>query len=511
MNLEKFKELSPYLRCRIMIAQKEFLARENCVGFSPRDWIVLTLNYPECMDWWYSPDVKLQGYYAARFYAQYPEKADLEVIKKFLPADWVVLLERQPQFAEQCDFANFTASDWASLLGTRKEFIEKFCISNYTGKERKKIVLAVPILADKTDFDGFTPYEWTLILKNYPELKDYYNWKELSVECRVKILSRLPDFANKMYVEDFSGNDWVEVLSNQATLERICDFSKLTGSDWVSLIQYHPEFAQRCNWSLLNGDDWTQLLGKDERKKYYRYCDFRKLSADNWNELLQKYPEWYLWCPVPEKLCLQAVKAILMRSEEIGDLLDLSQLSDADWVEILAQKPECYDFCDETFGVENFNVRQLLYLRHCMEKCAEDDILCEEYKEMGELYGEFIDGKNLGGTLGANAWIMFFNVPTVVSFAGRRYRLCEMVKPDYFRGFGYALAYPIDVKENDAGFIRCVRLKFSPSDTDVRSEEACGLEESNEWYSPEHDDFIDDADMDLELWDPYFRSGCHKR
>ena len=493
MDIEKFRTLSPSERIRFMQAQKVLVTKENCVGFAPNDWVRLTLMYPECLDWWYAPGVKLRGFHAARLYAEHPELVDAEALKNFLPRDWVFLLERQPQFADACDFSKFTADEWSSLLCNGSEFLEKCCVSDFKGKDRKKIVLAAPILADKTDFDGFSPYEWTCVLKKYPELGNYYNWKELAVECRVRILSRLPDFADKMYVEDFSGSDWYEVLSSQPSLERICDFSKLTGCDWVSLIQHHPEFAQRCNWSLLNGDDWTQLLGWDEGKKYCRYCDFDKLSVENWNELLQKYPEWYLRCSVLEKLCPRAAKAILMRCEEIGNLLDLSQLSDADWVEILVQSPECYDICDETFGVENFNIRQLLYLRHCMEECAEDDdVLCEDYKEMGELYGEFIDGKNPGRTIGTNDWIMFFNVPSVVSFADRRYRLCEMVKPDYFRGFGYALAYPTDAKENEAGFIRCVRLKFTPLDTDVCSDEAFGSEESNEWYSPENDDFIED-------------------
>ena len=405
----------------------------------------------------------------------------------------LALLERQPQFADACDFSKFTADEWSDLLWRRSEFIEKCCISDYTGKDRKKIVLAAPVLADKTDFDGFSPYEWTCVLRKYPELGNYYNWKELSVECRVRILSRLPDFADRMYVEDFTGSDWEEVVSSQPGLERICDFSKLSGSDWVSLVQCRPEFAQRCDWNSLNGDDWTVLLKRDETKKYYRYCDFGKMSIENWNELLQKYPEWYARCSNLENLCPQATKAILVRIGDYADLMDLTQLSAADWVEILANKPECYDTCDETFGVQNFSIRQLLYLQHCMEVLAdEDDILREEYKEMSELYGELIESEDSSKTHGVDDWKMDFYVSNVVPFEGRRYKLCELVKPDYYQGFGFALAYPLDEKENDLGFIRCVRLKFTPSSTVAVSSVACGLEESNEWYCPDNDDIIED-------------------
>lgn len=512
MDLEKFRKLSPSERIHFMQFQKELVTKENCVGFTPNDWSRLTFRYPECLDWWCNPGVKPRGYCAALLYAEHPELVDNEVMKTFLPSDWAHLLERQPQFADACDFSKFTVDEWSRLVGTRNEFLEKCCVDNFKGRDRKKIVLAAPILADKTDFDGFSPYEWTCVLKKCPELGDYCTWKDLAVECRVRILSRLPDFADKMYVEDFSGSDWALVLSDQPGLERICDFSKLSGSDWAFLVQCRSEFAQRCDWNALNGDDWTVLLKKDETRKYSRYCNFGKLSIENWNELLQKYPEWYARCPNLENLCPQVTKEILKRNERIDSLLNLTQLSNADWVEILAGRPECYDICNEAFGVENFSVRQLLYLQHCMDALADvDNILCEEYREMSELYGEFIDDKNPGGALDVNDWKMFFNVSTVVQFAGRRYRLCEMVKPDYYRGFGYALAYPIDEKENDAGFIRCVRLKFEPSDTDKYSDQACGMEVSNEWYSPDHDDFIDDADMDLDLWDPFFREGCYKR
>lgn len=146
----------------------------------------------------------------------------------------------------------------------------------------------------------------------------------------------------------------------------------------------------------MNGDDWTVLLKKDETRKYSRYCNFGKLSIENWNELLQKYPEWYARCPNLENLSRKVTKEILKRNERIDSLLNLTQLSNADWVEILAGRPECYDICNETFGVENFSVRQLLYLQHCMDTLADvDGILCEEYREMSELYGEFIDDRDV--------------------------------------------------------------------------------------------------------------------
>ena len=114
----------------------------------------------------------------------------------------------------------------------------------------------------------------------------------------------------------------------------------------------------------------------------------------------------------------------------------------------------------------------------------EDDILREEYKELSEWYGGIIEGKDSSRTFDPDDWKMDFYVSNVVPFEGRRYKLCELVKPDYYQGFGFALAYPLDEKENDLGFIRCVRLKFTPSSTVAVTSVACGLEESNEWYCP---------------------------
>lgn len=498
MDIEKFRALSPSSRLRFMQFHKEFVTKENCIDFRPNDWIRLTLMYPECLDWWYSQGVKINGFYAALFYAKHPELADVEVLKTLLPRDWVTLIEHQPQFSDACDFSKFTADEWSDLLGHRSEFIEKCCISDYTGKDRKKIVLAAPVLADKTDFDGFSPYEWTCVLRKYPELGNYYNWKELSVECRVRILSRLPDFADRMYVEDFTGSDWEEVVSSQPGLERICDFSKLSGSDWVSLIKCRQEFAERCEWDMLTGDDWTFLLVNEEAKKYSRHCDFGKLSVDNWNELLQRYPEWHVRCPNPELLCPEATKAILMRTVEFAELMNLAQLSAADWVEILAAKPECYDICDGAFGVENLNVRQLLYLRHRMEVLVKiDGTFAEECNEVGELLEDVLKGKRTSVTVGLEDWRMWFHVSRVVTFEGTRYNLCEAPKPDYFQGFGFARAYPQDEKANEDGFVHCVRLKFVPTESNGCSNEACGLEAGEDWYSPGEDHFADDMDM---LW-----------
>lgn len=491
MDIERFKVLPPSERLRFMQFHKEFVTQENCVGFNPNDWARLTLMYPECLDWWYAPGVKLRGYYAAMFYAKYPELVDVAVLETLLPRDWVFLLERQPQFADGCDFSKFTADEWSSLLGGQNEFVEKCCIGKFTGKDRKKIVLAAPVLADKMDFDGFTPHEWVCVLKKYPEVGRCYNLNALSVECRVMIMKRLPDFADMLHVDDFSGDYWTEVLCYQPSLERLCDFNKFTGADWVSLILSNDHFAERCPWELLDGDDWTHLLLK--KPKYRRHCDFSKMSVDNWNELLCKHPEWYLQCAMPESLCPQVTKEILMRDERLAGILNLTQLSAADWVEILADHPECYDICDETFGVENFNDRQLLYLRHCMEILAsEDEILAEDYRELGELYGEFIGEE----TAASEDWEMWFNVTSVVTFEGRRYKLCEVPKPDYSQGYGFARAYSQDGKEDEEGFIRCVRLKFIPTGVESCCDEACGLEQSDEWYSPDEDDFVKDGGVE---------------
>ena len=123
-----------------------------------------------------------------------------------------------------------------------------------------------------------------------------------------------------------------------------------------------------------------------------------------------------------------------------------------------------------------------------------DDEYEEEYKDLIELYRDLLSDTKLSHVDASKDWKMCFYVPNVVTFEGRRYRLCEDVKPDYLRGFGFAFACPLDAKENAAGFIRCVRLKFTPAQTVKFTDVACGREESNEWYDPENDDYIEDMD-----------------
>ena len=491
MNLEKFRELLPRARLRLMRQQRNLVTKENCVGFTANDWVTLTEYDHDCLGWWYSPDMKLPARLVARLYACEPEKIRLPLSEQFSSSDWVVLLRRNPKLADECNFEKLSADDWAELLSDRPEFVEKCRIGRFSGKERKSIVLAAPVLADKIDLDGFSPSEWCRVIKRYPEIAKYYNLNSLPREYRVKMLRDSIKIAPVFSRDDFTGSDWVDVLILRMDLKDRCDFGKLSGADWVSLIRFHPEFAERCPWDLLNGEDWSQLLQLEGSQKYEQYCDFSKLAAEDWNSLLPHKPGYWAKCPIPEELDVAATKAFMKYGHELAPILNLEQLSSSDWVELLSNNPDNISACEEVDGFSDFNARQYAYLIHCMKvKAGCDEIMADYYNEAAEIVEgyrrEFCDPDDCRRT---DEWKMFFPSGKRVTFDVEQYHLCGDIKPEYFRGCGTALAYLENGEADEQGYFTCYRLYFNPDAKDPL--DAFDREDREAYYSPTAEDLID--------------------
>ncbi len=177
--------------------------------------------------------------------------------------DWLILLEKYPQFADKCNkWEEFDGLYWCQLLQYQPQFANK-CNKweEFSGSDWSILLSYQPQFADKCDkWDEFDTYAWSMLLAEQPQFAERCNkWDE------------------------FDGSDWWYLISEQPKIADKCDWSKLDSLDtyyWAELLQDQPQFADKCNkWDEFDEDEKEELL--DAQPQLAKYFKNAEKKVDN--------------------------------------------------------------------------------------------------------------------------------------------------------------------------------------------------------------------------------------
>ena len=227
--------------------------------------------------------------------------------------EWAKLLCSQPVFADRCDWSTFDADAWHCLLCERPEFADRFDWSIAKQWNRWYWVMLLykqPRFADKCDvwdeFDGID-LGWLKNVKRpsrAPERNDpppSAEEKELQPAKRpdgviqALILKMDPSGASLGGFDHFSGKNWTDFLLAAPTIPESvlgqCKWSKLDGGNWelklpADKMKHGDLYKMSVRWDGGEGERipaWCQRVVQDDKTKIF--------SAQVWDPP-QKH-EWH--------------------------------------------------------------------------------------------------------------------------------------------------------------------------------------------------------------------------
>lgn len=233
---------------------------------------------------------------------------------------WASLLEKQPSFADKCDWSRLNGKNWALLLSELPQYADKCdwnklyesatvriefqmnceyecdgchdridCKNGYYEKAFncwRVLLQAQPQFAGKCDWSRLSVEDWVCLLPYRPQFADKCDWERISVKDSVDLLLKHNEFSDKIAWSRLGGSDWEKVLIQCPQFSDKCDWAKLNEGNWVSLLKCQPQFADECNWQLLGRRSWISLL---KRQPQFKGILANVLGYDDVEPFLKSY------------------------------------------------------------------------------------------------------------------------------------------------------------------------------------------------------------------------------
>ena len=283
--------------------------------------------------------------------------------------NWAVLLDKQPQFADKCEWRKLNESDQANQTIAKLKGIElpkgpNDCYRDYM-MQRKSQKMHLDLALDiklLTEYDTWAyEYNRTSYNKASAKLSGYgmmlwlrYNYKS----------------AKSQDWDKLNGSDWVGLLRWKPNLATHCDWSKLTGRDWAILLSFYHEFIECCECDKTKewtGRDWAMVIrnepklatkerldkmkGEDlvvvliKQPHLADKCDLSKLSGWNWASLLQAQPNLEEICDW-SKFSANHWVQLLKHHPQFAKHRDWKSISGKELVQVLIELPDFERYCD---------------------------------------------------------------------------------------------------------------------------------------------------------------------
>ena len=187
-----------------------------------------------------------------------------------------VLFKKCPQLIERCNWDMLNNLDWLILLEKYPQFADKFDKwDEFDGEDWSCLLCEQPQFADKCDkWDEIDSEDWVELLCSQPQFADKCNkWEELDEQDWANLLSEKPQFADKCNWDSLKGIGWCRLLATQPQFADKCDWTKLDSNTyhWFKLLQDQPHFADKCNkWAEFDEDEKEALLdAQPQLAKYF--------------------------------------------------------------------------------------------------------------------------------------------------------------------------------------------------------------------------------------------------
>lgn len=210
---------------------------------------------------------------------------------------WLQLLEKQPQFADRCDWnaisslAKTNPSAFTAALIKQSERL--FSCSQLTDDKRfstKGTTCKCPIShlfplvvamhwEKHLNWDAVSQLDCWTAFEKYPMLLSYYPFNETNIV----------QFDWNVYPK---WSEIGEVLKKNNLLLQI--YQLTTGTNISTILSAHPEWQKFCNWSKLSGAEWTRLILDDS--PLAKHCKWDKLSASEWVQVLRYKSDYSTRC-----------------------------------------------------------------------------------------------------------------------------------------------------------------------------------------------------------------------
>jgi len=269
----------------------------------------------------------------------------------------------------------FPPSRWA------KQFL-RFCpqlftrapVSRFKGDDWSWLFLYHPELAADVDWSKTPVFRFFNLLFLSPSVAKYVNvpWGSFWGSMWAILLRSCPQFAPRCDWNKLKGADWAFLLARKPVPEfwRHCNWSGLNPDDWFYLLKRHPDFSRFCNclgglsnsqkaelleklpgladridWDELTVDEWIKILVSVPDRAPVERCPWFELDADNWASLLKSRPEFFVNCKHPERLSTAQKAGLLGVIPELAEWIDWEILAPADWLAVVAARPDCADRC----------------------------------------------------------------------------------------------------------------------------------------------------------------------
>lgn len=251
---------------------------------------------------------------------------------RFAGGDWTDLLLQHPEYAKCCGltadseavyWSSLDSSQWKTLADRHPRF--QMFLDLRSGIHVVRHLKEQPDSGRFCDWSHVSTKEWIALLKE----------KEL-IESQLKLN---PGLLQLCPWEKFTGKDWVGLLSARPEYAACCKWDRLDGEDWVELLSARPEYAVRCKWDKLGDREFEALRPYADRLWSHIGKGVPPLAAVekmhwgrnlNWSEVVTSGGRW---CKV------------LLKHPGLAEFCDWSLLTPADWMNLLAVRPQYGNRC----------------------------------------------------------------------------------------------------------------------------------------------------------------------
>lgn len=269
----------------------------------------------------------------------------------FPPSRWAKeILRFCPQLFARAPVSRFKQDDWFWLFWHRPELAAEIDWSKTPVFRFFNLLFLSPSVAKYVNvpWGSFWGSMWAILLRSCPQFAPHCDWNKLKGADWAFLLARkpVPEFWRHCDWSGFKLDDWFYLLKRRPEFFPRCNcLDRLSNSQKAELLEKLPELADRIDWNELTIDEWVKILVSVPDRAPVEQCPWSELDTDNWAALLKKRPEFFVKCKHPERLLTSQKAGLLGVIPELAEWIDWETLAPADWLAVVAARPDCADRC----------------------------------------------------------------------------------------------------------------------------------------------------------------------
>lgn len=329
----------------ILTTYPDFLPSCTMDHFTSADWAALLAVHPTLSsrcNWNDFAAAPLAG-----LLKKQPSLVESVVWTSYSGDDWVVLLDSElPVVAAKCQWSTLNASNWLVLLAKHPQYAQQCGLAlDGTANHWQKIAKA---------HTATEIMKWKELLQKQPAFRPF---NALFAGGNVVDLLTADERYAKFCAWDLlSGNETCSLLMTCPKYENLCNLTRLSSKHWVELLIRQPQLSDLCPWQSISGPDLLRIINNLPRLAHT--CDLKNLGPDEWASFLIARPDFVDHCHCLAFFSGQNWASLLAAQPSLAPYCGLSPNSDANywtsladyWPALLAAQPQFQSFYDIICG-----------------------------------------------------------------------------------------------------------------------------------------------------------------